>query len=202
MADPLTLTAVTAVVLTEGVKFLYGQASDVLKRWRDHRERAAEAAKAATAPPPPVSEAIPVQAPAGVAGTLAPVVIHYDRVEPIEGELKALLSQLSGYKDEIEPIRPSDADLVARVATLRRLLEGVYGQTITFKGEQRPTSGTPLVLTTLDLKEVAAGGEATGIRVTGTVSSGTLEADVKADVVGGKLTGIELGNVGGPPGDG
>ena len=37
MADPFTLGAVGAVVLTEGIKFLYGQAGEALKRWRERK---------------------------------------------------------------------------------------------------------------------------------------------------------------------
>ena len=35
--DPITLTSVGTVVIAEGIKFLYGQASDLLKRMQDAR---------------------------------------------------------------------------------------------------------------------------------------------------------------------
>ena len=35
MTDPLTLSALTASALTEGIKFLYGQAAELLKRKRE-----------------------------------------------------------------------------------------------------------------------------------------------------------------------
>ena len=37
VADPFTLAAVGAVAITEGIKFLYGQAGEVLKRWRERK---------------------------------------------------------------------------------------------------------------------------------------------------------------------
>ena len=55
MADPLTLAAVGAVALTEGIKFLYGQAGETLKRWRESK-----GTKAATAT---VTEPVQVKIP-------------------------------------------------------------------------------------------------------------------------------------------
>jgi hypothetical protein len=41
MPEPVTLTAASigAVALTEGIKFLYGQAGELLKRWRERKEQ-------------------------------------------------------------------------------------------------------------------------------------------------------------------
>jgi hypothetical protein len=39
--DPITLAALGAVALSEGVKFLYGQAGELLKRRREQRASAA-----------------------------------------------------------------------------------------------------------------------------------------------------------------
>ena len=41
MVDPLSLTVLTGVALTEGIKFLYGQVTDLLKRRRDLVEKVA-----------------------------------------------------------------------------------------------------------------------------------------------------------------
>ena len=38
MVDPLTLSTIGAVALTEGIKFLYEQAGEVLKRWRERKD--------------------------------------------------------------------------------------------------------------------------------------------------------------------
>ena len=46
MVDPLSLSAIGAVALTEGIKFLYEQAGEVLKRWRDRKDAGAKAAPA------------------------------------------------------------------------------------------------------------------------------------------------------------
>ena len=39
MSDPFTLSSLGAVAITEGIKFLYAQAGQVLKRWREKREQ-------------------------------------------------------------------------------------------------------------------------------------------------------------------
>ncbi len=52
MVEPLTLTTVSTVILTEGIKFLYGQATEALKAWRGRQQRRQDT----TAPTPlPVS---------------------------------------------------------------------------------------------------------------------------------------------------
>ncbi len=38
MVDPLSITAIGAVAITEGIKFLYGQAGEILKRWRERKD--------------------------------------------------------------------------------------------------------------------------------------------------------------------
>ena len=42
MVEPLTLTTVSTVILTEGIKFLYGQATEALKAWRGRQQRRQE----------------------------------------------------------------------------------------------------------------------------------------------------------------
>jgi len=44
MSDPTTLSAaaIGAAALTEGIKFLYGQAGEILKRWRERKDKAAQ----------------------------------------------------------------------------------------------------------------------------------------------------------------
>jgi len=43
MIDPLTISAIGAVAITEGIKFLYGQAGELLKRWRERKDAAKDA---------------------------------------------------------------------------------------------------------------------------------------------------------------
>ena len=44
MPDPVTLAAVGGFALTEGIKFLYGQAGEALKHWQERKKAKAAAA--------------------------------------------------------------------------------------------------------------------------------------------------------------
>jgi hypothetical protein len=52
MADPFSAAALGGVVLTEGIKFLYRQAGEVLKRWRERRETGGTSVEDARLRPP------------------------------------------------------------------------------------------------------------------------------------------------------
>ena len=72
MADPLTLTGVGVIALTEGIKFLYGQAGEALKRWRERK------AAGKNADVEPVEVELPSDA---FAGQLEQPQLHLDAVE-------------------------------------------------------------------------------------------------------------------------
>jgi hypothetical protein len=127
MVEPFSLTAVGVLALTEGVKFLYAQAGELLKYRRD-RKQAPE-----------------LRPPAGaLAGSVEPVPPDDERLERLETEVREGRKALSDYVDGVDPIDPADPELGRRVDDLRRALEAIYGQRITFKGETREPSG-PLV---------------------------------------------------------
>src|SRR5262245_41005453 len=46
MGDPLTLAVLGGGAATEGIKFLYGQAAEVIKAWRARRDEARKAIEA------------------------------------------------------------------------------------------------------------------------------------------------------------
>lgn len=189
MAEPITLTLAAGIVLAEGVKFLYGQAGELLTRWRKRQDEAAEAARAAT-------EAIPVVLPADVfEGELVNPVIHYDALAAAHARLRELRRELVPYVEEGEPVDAADTALLERVDLLRGLLEAVYQQRITFKGEQRPASG-PLVDARVEVEEVL--GRAAALKAGG-IKSGAVRAEAKAKTVGpgGELYGVDADTIGG-----
>jgi hypothetical protein len=184
MADPFSAAALGGLVLTEGIKFLYQQAGEVLKRWRERREQGGAHIERATLRPP---EGL-------LQGTVEPVEPQDDQAERLEQELRETRRLLADYAEGIAVPKPGD-DLVAEQAdALRRLLEGVYGQRITFRGEQRPPSG-PLVAGEIDVKQVA--GDAAAVRAK-VIDSGEVRGSAKAERVeeGGKLTGVEIDRIG------
>jgi hypothetical protein len=186
MLDPITLSALGAVALTEGIKFLYSQAGEVLKRWREHRKAPSEAGNKTvpvTTTPPPIFE-----------GKLAPLEIHLDMLEPLEEHLLKLRMSLANYADEFEPVDPSNQQLLEEIDALRQVMEAVYQQRLTFKGEQRAASG-PVVEGAIDVESVA--GKAVGVEAK-IISSGRVVGTGKAKQVEetGTLYGVKTDKIG------
>jgi hypothetical protein len=184
MVDPFSLGALGAVAATEGIKFLYGQATEVIKRWRDRK-----AGKQVEAEAP-----IPVAGAEVLAGELDSPKVDFDAAERLHEDIKQLASVLGNYANGLEDPDPDDRDLAAAVDGLRRALEAVYGQGITFKGEQREPSG-PVVAGRVDVETVA--GDVAGVRAR-LVRSGRITGEARAGTVeeGGKLSGVDIDTLG------
>ena len=187
MVEPFSMAALGAVAATEGIKFLYGQAAEVLKRWRDRK-----AGKEAEA-----QEPIPVEAKEAadiLEGTLNAPKVDFETLGRLHHDIKQLASVLSIYAGGLEEPDPSDRELAAAADGLRRALEAVYGQRITFKGENRQPSG-PVVIGRAEADKVV--GDVAGVRAR-LVRSGRIEGTASAKEVGesGKLTGTDVDTVG------
>jgi hypothetical protein len=167
----LSLVAVSTNKLTEGIKFLYGQAAELLKRIRERADQ-----KATVLPP------LAAEGPLDVLdGSLDPCSVDESRVDDHTEELTEFRHRLVDYVDGVAAVSPDDRELLSAVDTLRRPLELVYGQHITFVGEQRPATGT--VLNTEDISAanrpqlvVAASGP--GAIAIGRDNTGTAETHV------------------------
>lgn len=185
MADPLTLSAVGAAVITEGIKFLYGQAAEAVKRFRESRKASgtAKPVPADVSPPPHV-----------FAGELAPLEFHFEKVQPLEQHLITLRKALSDHAAGLEVVTAEDHALIEAVDSLRQAMEAVYQQRLTFLGEQRAPSG-PVVEGTIDVDAVA--GTATAVEAT-LIASGRVIGEVRAKRVesGGAVHGVKVGTVG------
>lgn len=184
MADPLSWGVLGALVAAEGVKFLYGQATEVLKRRRE-----CKAGREAEAEAP-----VPVPADAPLEGTLEPLRVDFDALEGFHDEIKTLRSVLADYADGLVDPEPGDQELAVAANGLRQALEVVYGQRITFRGEDREPSG-PVVISRVEADTVA--GDLAGLRAR-LVSSGRVDATavVKQVLPGGKVTGAEFDSIG------
>jgi hypothetical protein len=141
--DGSTLAGVETATLTQGVAFLYSQAGELLRRRRDARDRAAAKPEMpggeASVPAP---ESFPsLQLPADVfesPGTapVLPVPAALDRVA--DGLLQAR-RDIDDYVLGMAVLDPESAAVLQAIDRLRRLLEEVYGASVTFRGErQRP----------------------------------------------------------------
>ena len=94
-------------------------------------------------------------------------------------QLAKLRGLLAPYVEGFAAVEPSNGQLLAQVQALRSLLEQVYRQHITFKGEQRPPTGTPIQVQTGDVgqyatqviasaeRAVSAGGDISGTVISG-----------------------------------
>jgi hypothetical protein len=144
VADPVTLAVLGGLALTEGVKFLYNQAGALLDAWRKRREKAADAAAAAAAP----DDELPglAQDPALDGDVDSDRRPDPDRVAARVADLEAALDALDPYVRPrgARPVDPKDATVRADVGRVRDLLEDLYGQRLTLKGENREPTGTVL----------------------------------------------------------
>jgi hypothetical protein len=124
VADPLTLSVVGGWAALEGIKFLYGQAAEVLKGWRERRRdvpiQASEALDRVPEQRPPDVEVVAQQA----------------------KTLGELAGGLAPYANGMLDIDLHDAALGERAGQVRAILEAVYGQRFTFQGEDRDPTGT------------------------------------------------------------
>jgi hypothetical protein len=174
MADPITLTLVGTVVLTEGIKFLYGQAGELLKRWRERSDAAQTGTVEAIESPLIASPEI-------FEGALSPLKADVNRIRELESGLRKLRNDLADYAQGIDTIDPSNSALISTTDALRQQLEGIYGQRITFKGErERPPSGTPLVVGEAEVRRLT--GLAGGV-IAGTVTEGEVRGKIKVEQV-------------------
>ncbi len=190
MAIALTLASVGGTVLTEGIKFLYGQASELITWWRQRNQDKEIAAPVA----PPHS----ASAPDSFDGPVLQGQPDLDALARLEEQLAAVLKQqvLVGVGALGETLETTNAEHVRAAETLRSLLESVYGQAITFHGEAgRPPSGTPFVRGTAKAESVL--GRLTGLDAE-VITEGHAEgsADVVVVEPGGEVTGLKVKQIG------
>jgi hypothetical protein len=188
MADPVTLAAVSAVALTEGIKFLYGQAGEALKRWQEQKK----ARTAATASP---AEPVPVTLPAtAFEGQLNNPQLHLEAVERLEPDLRDLRAAVLSYVEGIDDVNPRDEQLLLKVHALRQAMEVVYGQRIAFIGEPGSPSGAEVVG---EAKVGEVLGYVAGLRAKRIVG-GSVSSHLEADKVGpeGQAVGLDVDTIG------
>jgi hypothetical protein len=183
MVEPITLGALSGVALTEGIKFLYAQAGEVLKGWRARGGGDVSVSSI---------EAVDAEI---VEGDLQLATPDWDAVERLGGDLRVLRSQLADYIDGIEPVGPDDLALLETGEALRKMLEVIMRQRITFTGETRRASA-PVIVGQADLDEVAGYAAAVRARL---VERGEIHGRLQARRVeqGAKAIAVDIDQVGG-----
>jgi hypothetical protein len=187
MSDPVTLGTLGGWAASEGIKFLYGQAAELLKAWRERRARAAAGEE------PPARLTVPIVASDVLDGTPAEPVVDVAVLDQENAALIRLLGGLAPYAQGLADLDPDDTELAEQAGQLRALLEAAYGQRFTFRGEQRDPTGTRVSVTQV-LGHV--GGDVLGIEAD--VAPGA-DADIRQQATtvepGGSITGFK-GNIG------
>lgn len=175
VSDVLSLTGLSATALTEGIKFLYAQAGELLRLRREHNTVDKDAEWGET----PKCVAEPCVLPA----------VNLDLVERFESELRALRTDLQEYEPGVDTVDLADPRLVGRVDALRRVVETIYGTAVTFVDEQRTAV---VVHGEVEVDEVA--GYVAAVRAM--EPAGTVTGHVRTRRVesGGEVIGVELGN--------
>lgn len=194
MPNPETTTLLTVLstygltFFTETVKFVYGQATEELKALRERKN----AKEGGSSPELKVAATTP-SLPDIFEGGIAPFVPDFEALEPVADTLNELREGIRDHLEGIANFDPEDREFLAKVEAVRRLLEVVYSQRITFKGEQRDVSG-PLVRGAIDVGEVVGYAAAVRARL---VTGGTVNGHATVERVseGGRLVAIEVDTI-------
>lgn len=193
MPEPVTITlaAVGMTAITEGVKFLYGQASELI-RWR-HEKKAADGTKAVPSEQPKL-----ISRPNVFEPDPAQANLDEGAMERLAQPMDELCDKLSGVVTGRTEVVTSDAALVMRVDALRKALEVIVGHRLTFRGEARTEAQGPVIRGEVHVKNVLgyAAGVAAGV-ITGKV---TVDGKVVADEVApdASAIGTKVDSISGP----
>ncbi len=193
MSDPVTISLVSvgSVVISEGIKFLYGQAGELLKRLREQRKTSAEG-KDALPTPAPIE--VNVTPPRAIRTESFVASVDSSALARLEPSLRGLRSDLLEYVEGVEPLDDRDHAVLQRIDALRAVLEVLYKRELTFDGEVR-VSPTPDVQSRVDAGDVA--GYVAGVRAK-SLQSGRIQAQVSATVVreGASVVGTDIDQIG------
>ena len=98
-----------------------------------------------------------VELPADVfEGELSAPQIHYDKLTKVEPRLRELVGKIAPYQIDPESIDAKDENLLKAIDGLRRTLEVIYQQRLTFKGEAGRAPSGPLIEGEVDVDMLRA----------------------------------------------
>ncbi|MFB7738474.1 hypothetical protein ACFC08_29635 [Streptomyces sp. NPDC056112] len=172
MPDAAALSALIGAGLPATYTFLYQRLANVLDR------------RGTPEPEPDL--------PPTLQGNLQmPLVADAQQLARRQTELMQLRDALNPYQRGAVPIDSTDEPLLRTLGRLRSLLEEVYGQRLTFTGEQRPASG-PYVRQKTDTVR----GELTGMEAEIITGEAEVVQDTNTVEAGGKVTGMQADQIG------
>lgn len=178
-----------SAVLSEGVKFVFGQLTDLLTRLRDHRKHAGDTSDEST------KVSVEVAASEALDGELKPAAVSLNELERLEPRMRELRRLLVDYIDGIEPVNAGDRDLLEAMAESRLLLELLLGQRITFQGENAPRTGATIEV---DVRATQVDGYMAGVRARRIGSSAHVSVQAAAGEIraGGSVVGVDAETIG------
>jgi hypothetical protein len=185
--EPNTLATVDQAVITEGVKFLYAQAGELLRRRRDRRKKSVAQPGSQSVAPELASDVFE--------GTGRPSAPNSALADSFLDDLSAFRHTLAPYAQGIKDIDPSDQTLLKTVDAMRKILEAVYGERLTFIGEQRALPG-PVIQGRAQIDKIE--GDVAGVR-SYSIHEGEVSGEVIAKSVetGGTASGVDIhGDIG------
>jgi hypothetical protein len=184
VTDPLSLAAVGTLALTEGVKFLYTQAGELLKRWRDRND--------GTTPEP--EAAVEIELPReAFTGQLRPFRPDSQTLSALVDPMRELRAALAEYAQGVDLLDPADKRVLSQIDALRQAVEAVCGQRLTFVGEAAEPSGVP-VQGSVRAEEVL--GYVAGVRAQRITGGASGSVDVGRVGTGGTVVGLDAGEIG------
>jgi hypothetical protein len=193
MTEPVTTITLAAVgfeAIKEGIKFLYDQAGELIKWWREKKDPENK-----TVPNKPSFLDVPSEA-----FDLAEKPNHVDEAAlgELEGELIGFRKELANYADGTLKIDTKDEALLKRIAGLRTIVEALIEAPLTFRGERRVATSGPTLEGVARAKIVQ--GTLAAIVVGDDVLSGYLKGTTESEYVGPGATQVAIkieGDVGG-----
>jgi hypothetical protein len=196
MGEPFSLALLGGAVITEGVRFVFEQASTLIRTARDRHHRARETAidPRVDAASPPDVEVVAVPA-NGVLDAPVDPTVDGRLLDQQRHRLIALTGALAPYAAGDADIEPDDPVLLGALADLRSMLEALYGQRLTLRGEPREPSGT-----LVDVRQVlgTVRGGVVGVEAD-SAQDATVRVEQSAQSVeaGGSIMGARIGSIGG-----
>ncbi|MFF0836641.1 MULTISPECIES: hypothetical protein [unclassified Streptomyces] len=171
MTEPLTFGLVGGLVLTDGIKFLHEQASEILRGRRERRHQEQSAIGSGILRQPLEADSTPRELPAALRESLSELV--GDLAPYATGEISA---------------EPDDLSMQASAEAARRILEFAYNRDLTFVGETRTTAK---ITGSVNVGQVA--GYVAAIRIRGEAERSLSGHATAKEVTGeGTLIGVDI----------
>ncbi|MEU8109494.1 hypothetical protein AB0C18_37910 [Nonomuraea muscovyensis] len=170
--DPLSFPVLAGAALGQAFGFLFGRLAHLL----DNRGK--------DLPPEPVENLDVLE------GALKPLQADFELVEQHIEELETLSGALGVYERNPDRLHAEDQQLLRRLGRLRVLLEEIYGQHITFKGERRSPSGADVIQ-----RMTRAEGDVIGVDGV-RIRSARVSQDIDVGEPGSRIVGIQGEEIG------